>query len=107
MYRILKPGGFMVHSIDIPKRDKGRLEFKRISDAGFTLPSRPDLWLNVRSHRGEVTLFEPLHSVFTGYFGIGRKDMWTNLRSVTQHYPTILVLGLKPSAQRRAARGGH
>jgi SAM-dependent methyltransferase len=107
MFRILGPGGFIVHSIDIPKQDKGRLEFKHISDAGFTLPSRPDLWLNVRSHRGQVTLFEPLHLVFTGYFGIGRKDMWTNLRSVTQHYPTILALGIKPQAQQPVAGGRH
>jgi SAM-dependent methyltransferase len=97
MFRILRPGGAIVHSIDIPRQKKGREEFEHISAAGFVIPDRPDLRIGLRPSDGKATLFEPLDIVFTGYFGIGRKDMWTDLKSITRHHPTILVLGFKPA----------
>jgi SAM-dependent methyltransferase len=107
MFRILRPGGVIVHSIDIPGAKKGREEFKHIAGAGFIIPDRPDLRISVRRREGKATLFEPLDIVFSGYFGIGRKDMWTKLKSITSHYPTILVLGIKPEGQHWIGHGAR
>lgn len=103
MFRVLAPGGYIVHTIDIPGEAKGRGEFEHISRAGFLMPKSPDLRISVRPGEANATLFEPLDIVFTDY-GMGRKDIWANPRSVRYHYPTILVLGVKPHAQ-QANRG--
>jgi len=96
MYRVLKPGGYIVHSIDIPSLKQGVREFNHISQAGFVLPKRPDLGISVRAEDGDPTLFEDLGSVFHGYLGLGRPDKWERLKTIHCHHPTILILARRP-----------
>jgi SAM-dependent methyltransferase len=98
MFRILKPGGIIAHSIDIADEFLGRAEFESILKAGFHMPKRPDLRIRVRANEGNPTLFEDLWTVFHGYLGLHRPDKWENLKKVQCHYPTILVFAQKPMA---------
>lgn len=98
MYRLLKPGGWMVHSIDAVGEGASR-EFVHMKRAGFILPRRPQLRICVNSGEVPATLFEPLALVYLNYFGVGRGDMWTVLRSVTGHHPTVLAAASKPQTQ--------
>jgi ubiquinone/menaquinone biosynthesis C-methylase UbiE len=84
MYRILKPGGWIAHSIDCVGEDAYR-EFAHIKKAGFDLPGKPDLKISINTGEGPSTLFEPISLVFVNQMGIGRMDMWENLKSITQH----------------------
>ena len=98
MFRILKPGGFIAHSIDIPDEYPGRAEFETILRAGFRLPKQPNLKIRVRPTEGNPILFEDMWTVFHGYLGLNRPDKWENLKKVPGHYPTILVFAQKPVA---------
>lgn len=98
MFRILKPGGVIAHSIDIVDEHLGRAEFEAIFRAGFQLPKQPDLKIRVRPSEGNPTLFEDFWTVFHGYLGLNRPDKWVNLKKVQGHYPTILVFARKPLA---------
>lgn len=93
MHRVTKPGGIIVHSIDLALKAEGETEHALIQSAGFEIPRRPSL--RIRLSLG-ATLFEPLDIVFLRHYGVGREDMWTQLRSIDRHYPTVLVLGQKP-----------
>ena len=96
MYRVLKPGGFMVHSIDTSDLEAGNCHYESIKKAGFALPDAPDLTISVRrSDNGSATLLEPLAVVFCNYFGRKRPDMWTKLVTIPNHYTTILVIAKK------------
>lgn len=96
MFRIVRPGGVIVHSIDM-FRDKywSEEEYGLIKKAGFLVPSSPDLNIRVWHGEGAATLFEPVEIVFKAYYGGDRKDMWSNLRDVDSHVPTILVVAKK------------
>jgi SAM-dependent methyltransferase len=96
MFRVLHPGGRMVHSIDRAGPGAGSSEFEIIRQAGFILPEQPDLTVRTLPGSGPATLFEPTCIVFRSYFGKKRPDMWTNLRNITHHSPTILVAAQKP-----------
>lgn len=99
MFRVLKPGGYIVHSIDDVLPVNGALhEYECIEQAGFLLPPSPTLRLSVDQWGGQATLLEPLDIVYRGYLGLGREDIWTNLKSVARHFPTILVVGSKPKS---------
>ncbi|MFC1849983.1 class I SAM-dependent methyltransferase [candidate division CSSED10-310 bacterium] len=98
MYRILKPGGWIVHSIDLLDF-AGLSEFDYISQAGFVLPSKADLHFSIRPSDGPATLFEPLEHVFNYQLGIGNDQKWHNPPSVYRHLPTILVMGYKPDGE--------
>jgi SAM-dependent methyltransferase len=96
MYRVLKPGGSMIHSIDTSDLEAGNRHFETIKKAGFTLPDEPDLTISVRrADNKPATLFEPFALVFREYSGRHRPDMWTRLIPVPTHYTTILVIALK------------
>lgn len=98
MYRVLTPGGVIVHSIDMTReRSWPEEEHEYMRNAGFIVSQNPDLVIRVRHEDGPSTLFEPMDIVFRAYYGIDRSDMWTNLRSVSAHVPTILVVARKPS----------
>lgn len=99
MFRILKPGGIIAHSIDIADEYLGRAEFEAILKAGFLMPKRPDLRIRVRPTEGNPTLFEDFWTVFHGYLGLNRPDKWEKLKKVPCHCPTILVFAQKPMAQ--------
>ena len=97
MFRVLKPGGIIAHSIDIADEFLGRAEFEAIKQAGFLMPKHPDLRIRVRPAEGNPTLFEDFWTVFHGYLGLNRPNKWTNLKAIPGHYPTILVFGQKPT----------
>ncbi len=105
MFRLLKPGGVIVHSIDLASRKQGQQEYNFIADAGFVLPAKPYLRVCVRPYEGPATLFEDLWTVFNGYFGLDRADPWGRLESMRCHYPTILVRAKKPDSRPKASRG--
>jgi len=96
MYRVLRPGGYIVHSIDREGKQEEEAEYNAIRSAGFLLPPKADLAIRIRNGEGESTLFEPVCIVFRTYFGKRRKDMWTKLRSIQEYTPTILVVARKP-----------
>lgn len=96
MFRILKPGGFIAHSIDIFDETLGRAEFEILTQTGFILPPVPDLRVRVRPSEGNPTLFEDMWTVFHGYLGINRSDKWENLKEIPGHNATIFVFAQKP-----------
>lgn len=97
MFRIVRPGGIIVHSIDMFRDNRwAEEEYEYLKNAGFLVTPSPDLAIRVRQGEGAATLFEPIDTVFKSYYGIGRKDMWTNLRSISGQVPTILVVARKP-----------
>lgn len=97
MYRVLKPGGAIAHSIDLADEALARAEFEILRQTGFLLPRRPDLRIRVRPSEGDPTLFEDFWTVFHAYLGLNRPDKWTNLKQIQGHYPTILVFARKPA----------
>jgi SAM-dependent methyltransferase len=96
MFRIVKPGGFIAHSIDIFDDNLNRAEFEVVSRAGFKLPKKPDLAVRVRASEGNPTLFEDMWTIFHGYLGLKRQDKWENIKKVPGHNATILLFARKP-----------
>jgi SAM-dependent methyltransferase len=96
MFRILKPGGMIAHSIDIADPGLGQAELEVIQQAGFRMPAQADLRIRTRPDEGDPTLFEDLWTVFHGYMGRNRPDKWTDLQLVPFHQPTIFAFGYKP-----------
>ena len=95
-FRVLRPGGCIVSSIDCPTRKSAKWDLKCMREAGFIMPSRPDLMIRTNSRQGRATLFEPLDVVFLAYFGMNRENVWTDLHNVSCHHPTVLTIGFKP-----------
>jgi len=96
MFRIVKPGGYIAHSIDMFDDGINRAEFELISNAGFILPKKPDLAIRVQPSEGNPMLFEDMWTVFHGYLGLKRPDKWDNLKKVAGHNATVLVFARKP-----------
>lgn len=99
MFRIVKPGGYIAHSIDMFDDGINRAEFQVISEAGFELSRRPDLSMRVRPSEGNPILFEDMWTVFHGYLGLNRADKWENLKKVSGHNATVLVFARKPTTK--------
>lgn len=97
IYRVLKPGGYMAHSIDIFDETLARAEFEVIKETGFIIPSKPDLQVRVKPSEGNPTLFEDMWTVFHSYLGINRPDKWENLREIPGHQATLFVFAQKPA----------
>ena len=97
MFRILAPGGQAVHSIDLSDPESAKAHRQCLLEAGFDVPRTSDMIPCVMDLQAGPTLFEPLYLVFHDYFGKTRPDMWTNLRSVTCQYFTLLVAARRPS----------
>jgi SAM-dependent methyltransferase len=96
MFRIVKPGGYIAHSIDMFDNDLNCAEFDVITRAGFVLPKKPDLSVRVQASEGNPTLFEDMWTVFHGYLGLNRPDKWENLKKVDGHNAALLVYARKP-----------
>lgn len=93
IFRIVRPGGYMVHSID--GHPNGDIE--AMQRVGFVIDATPDLSIRTRSTDGPATLFEPLEIVFSYYGRNSQKEkLGKNRFLVSQHYPTLLVCARKP-----------
>ncbi len=94
--RIMKPGGWIFHSIDVTGQAQTReiipLFDRYLREAGFDLPPPPDLAWNVED--GDPVLFEPLRLVYLYYMG-KVNDPWNNPKRVTAHAVTYLVAARK------------
>lgn len=97
IFRVLRKGGLSLHSIDLPSNHAARQEFDIMARKGFAMSPCADLLVRTMPGEGPATLFEPMDVVFRSYFGKGRSDMWTNLRKIDAHHPTVLVAARKPS----------
>ncbi|GAB6094266.1 hypothetical protein JCM14469_05180 [Desulfatiferula olefinivorans] len=99
MYRIVKPGGKIIHTIDIfgieNKTRIGEAYYEALVDAGFHFEEKPNLsW---QWDREQVYLVEPLDIVYTYYMGM-KENPWTHPRKVPGHSLTITVIAQKPEA---------
>lgn len=98
LYRIARPGGITVHTIDTPlHRPDLRLGpwHDAFVAAGFEFAEEPDLASGSRVADGLAALFEPLDIHVTYYKG--RADFWTNPHLLRDHQGTIIVLAGRPS----------
>ena len=96
MFRIVKPGGWIAHSIDFWDAKLALIEFELLRQAGFILPRIPDLRIRTRFREKRPTLFEDLWTVYHGYMGLNRINKWESIKKIPRHYPTILVFAQKP-----------
>lgn len=100
MFRMLKPGGVCVHTIDLTPfgtGTHGMAFYKYLIEAGFKLDVLPDLDWNFNKPAKKQILLETLAAMYTNY--AGRRDtMWEKPNPLTPHTGTILVLCRKPEA---------
>lgn len=92
MFRILSPGGIIVHSIDGSSIRKAQQDFIFLKKAGFTLTFSPDMSKYLSGKN--TTLFEPVDIVFKYYGGI-KENMWDDPRNYNGHSATMLVVAKK------------
>lgn len=98
MYRVLKPGGYIVHSLDLdPKaaNTQGKKYLDCLKDSGFVFEQLPSDLEWEFNHPDKITLLEPLSIVYKYYYR-KKDDLWSNPKTVYTHYGTILVLARKP-----------
>lgn len=92
LYRITKPGGLTVHTIDTPAHNsKLRLEpwHDAFLAAGFEYLEEPDLACGTTGTQGLAVLVEPLDVQVTYYKG--RADFWEKPHLIRDHQATIAV----------------
>lgn len=97
LYRITKPGGTTVHTIDTPSHQPElRLMpwHAAFLDSGLQYVDEPDLSHGSRGHRGLAVLVEPL-DVHVNYYK-GRADFWDNPHLLRDHQATIVVVARRP-----------
>lgn len=96
MYRILKPGGVMVHTIDIFCEERtesvGMKYYQELKASGFIIENSADMQWCVTG--AKTVLFEPLEIVYKYYLG-KKDDLWTNPVEVPGHSAAILLLAQK------------
>jgi ubiquinone/menaquinone biosynthesis C-methylase UbiE len=95
MYRLLKPGGFIVHTIDItPNSIIGHRYLDFMKQAGFILCEEPmELDWDVSKQKNQV-LLERLDTTYLYYY---EKHLKSNLPIVYFHFSTIFVMAFKPA----------
>lgn len=96
MARIVRPGGFTAHSIDVTPRstEKGIKYFHALKSAGFILNSNPDIKWEIMLTRKNQILLEPLSLVYTFHHGY-RENLWEAPFDVDFYCGTILVFAQK------------
>lgn len=100
MFRVMRPGGLSVHSIDTlacHSEHFAHTWYDSFVDAGFEIEGGfgENRWI-ISPNRGESTLSEPLERVFLNYEG-QRDDPWTNPTMPTGPFGTVLVIAKKPA----------
>jgi len=95
MYRLLKPGGCILHTIDItPNDDIGRQYLKFIKKTGFILYEEPkELDWNVNTRHNQI-LLEKLDTVYLSYY---EKHNKLNEPIYYYHFGSIIVMAFKPA----------
>jgi len=97
LYRVLKPGGLTVHTIDTPLDQPGlRLEpwHAAFVAAGFEWVEEPDLSAGSHVASELAVLVEPLDVHVTYYKG--RADFWDTPHLLRNHQATITVVAQRP-----------
>jgi SAM-dependent methyltransferase len=82
MFRILRPGGWAIHSLDLAASalsGVGGKWFDELAASGFLLPVETDFDLDVGNWRSDPPIAEPL-SVVTRFSMGYRKSIWTKGR---------------------------
>lgn len=99
MYRVVKPGGYIAHTIDVNYQQKnmlGKLYEKYIKDVGFIFKETPELDFEHDLSDADIfqpTLFEPLQIVYEYYFTA--KSKWHKPIPISSHFSSVLVLAKK------------
>ena len=105
MFRVLKPGGWTLHSIDLPADNLAVLSapwLKCLLDAGFTIDvARTDASLGGLQElaNGDSHFLEPL-SIRSRFYHGYKKTIWGNPLTASMsniHVATILVSARKPN----------
>lgn len=97
MFRVTKPGGYSVHTIDTPVHQRHlRMEpwHSAFLESGFTFIEEPDLTSESRGIDGLAVLVEPLDVQVTYYRQ--REDFWSNPHKLRDHQGTITVVAVRP-----------
>jgi len=102
MFRVLTPGGWALHSIDLPishVERRGRKWLNEMRKAGFIieLDKQQDTLLDKRDNANDGFFYEPL-SISMRFYGGYKKSIWSkNLEAVpASRFVTILVAAYKP-----------
>jgi SAM-dependent methyltransferase len=99
MARIVRPGGFIAHSIDVTPGSTskyGEKYYQCLKSSGFNLGPNHDIqWKVDTASKGQI-LLEPLSLVYTFHHGY-KEDLWEFPRDVNFYSGTILVFAQKQS----------
>ena len=96
MFRIVKPGGYIIHSLDINRemvQTLGKDYFTSLTKSGFVFGGEYDI--NWTFDRTDPILLEPL-SIFYAYYTKRKDDLWKKPRQIRFHMGTILIFASKP-----------
>jgi SAM-dependent methyltransferase len=99
MARIVRPGGFIAHSIDVSPGSTtmyGEKYYQSLKSSGFNLDMDPDIQWTVGLAAKDQILLEPLSLVYTFHHGY-QEDLWGVPRVVNFYSGTILVFAQKQS----------
>jgi len=94
MYRLLKPGGFSIHTIDITPDNNIGLQFlKSMKKIGFVFNEEPkELDWDVSKKHNQILL----EKLDTAYLRYNEKRLKNNIPVDYFHFSTILVMAYKP-----------
>ncbi|MCE9649649.1 MAG: methyltransferase domain-containing protein [Parvibaculum sp.] len=102
MFRVLRPGGWALHSIDLPMTsidEQGRIWLNEMRSAGFdiAIPEAEEKLLARSSDAKDAFFSEPL-SITMRFYGGYKKSIWNKNLAVSplSRSSTILVAAYKP-----------
>ena len=99
MFRLVRPGGYIAHSMDVNPNSTKKLTaqyFESLEEAGFIFNSEPEIEWRFDDCRESHILLEPLSIVYT-FYGGHHDDIWETPKNVPFFWGTILIFGQKPT----------